>query len=244
MSADEAAGADTGPSWPPLPELTAGDPQAEVKKILYQAQVQLALARRQAGDDARKATRAADDDREHAAWDAEYTNRQAVDTAYIDVTKGAIDRAQARGQFIQTAAAAIGTAYAAVLALSFKVDGTGSGATALPVQGIVSTAFLGLAIVLATVYVSWISRHGDAPGPQAGASLVQDQAERRKAFINWATPQIASRLYYLHTSIVALAIGVALLPLAYVRMGVGVVVAVTLAGVVVVFAAPLVLGDR
>lgn len=226
------------PPWPEPPAVAPGDPRSDFEKIRYQAQVQVALAQQQADDDARKATAAADVETAKAAWAAEYAHRQAVDNAYLDVTKGAIDRAQARAQFIQTAAASIATVYAGILALSFKVEGTSPGTQALPVQGILPTVFLGLAIVLVTVYLGWIGRQRAEAGPQPGASLLQDQERRVDAFIEWASALIVPRLYFLHASIVSLAIGVSLLPLAYIRMPVQAILVVGIAAAIVVFAAP------
>src|SRR4051812_36422842 len=72
--------------------------------------------------------------RSKAAWASEYTLRQGVQQAYLDVAKASIDRSQTRAQFVQVAAGAIATAYGAILALLPKGDaGGGAGSAATPI---------------------------------------------------------------------------------------------------------------
>lgn len=228
-------------AWPPYPETIPDDPQLEFKKILYQAQVAAALARYQAARAEATTQAAADTERSQAAWSNEYALAQAVQNAYLDVAKSAIDRAQSRAQFIQTAAAAISTAYAAFLALSFKADSTSPTVQPLPVQGVLATIFLGLAIALATVYLAYLTKHDPVAGLAAAPSLGEYQARRVIAFIQWVTVPILSRVYFLHAAVVSLAVGVALLPVAYVQLSATATLALALAATAVIFAVPWVL---
>lgn len=228
-------------AWPPFPETVPDDPQLEFKKILYQAQVDAAVARYQAARAGATTQAAADTERSQAAWSNEYALAQAVQDAYLDVAKSAIDRAQSRAQFIQTAAAAISTAYAAFLALSFKVDSTSPTAQPLPVQGVLATVFLGLAIALATVYLAYLTKHDPVAGLAAAPSLGEYQARRVVAFIQWVTVPILSRVYFLHAAVVSLAVGVALLPVAYLQLPVAADIGLALAATAVVFVVPWIL---
>lgn len=227
--------------WPPIPTLDKEDSQADLKKVLYQAQVQLALTRQQAAADAQKAQAAADADSRKTAWTSEYTLRQTAYSAYIDVSKTAIDRAQARAQFVQTSATAVSTAYVGILALSYKVDSTNPSVHPLPPQGLLPTVFLGLAVVLVTVYLSYIGRRGVADGPEAGASLLENQQNRLNAFVDWTADLIIPRLYFLHAAVVSLAVGLGVLPFAFVDLPANNVVIIGVVAAIVVFVAPLLL---
>ena len=212
-SPPNVASAANGIGWPQLPQVEVGDPQAEVKKVLYQAQVQIALTRQQLAVDEKKMQDAEDIDSRKAGWAYDYAVREVLHNAYVDVIKGAIDRSQSRAQYIQTAAAAISTAYAAILALSFKADGTA--AHPLPARGIVPTFFLGLAIAFSAIYLSYIGRGSSVPGPSAGASLIENEERRLETFVAWASLPILARIYFLQAAVISLAVGIALLPIVY-----------------------------
>lgn len=224
--------------WPPLPAGIANDPQIEYKKILYQAQVDAAAAQQKAGADSAAALAATDAQRTQAAWSNEYALLQSLYGAYLDVTKGALDRAQSRAQFVQTAAAAVSTAYAGILALSYSVSSTNPKIRSLPVQGIVATLFLGLSIALATVYLAYFGGQGSVPGPGAAPSLGEQQRARLASFINWASAPIVTRVYFLHAAVVSLAVGVACLPVAYMSISSTDAVKLTVAGLAAVFVLP------
>lgn len=239
MAANDNQGASSDAfSWPELPAGSADDQQLEYKKILFQAQVDAAAAKLRASVDAANAQAATDTQKTQAAWANEYALYQALYAAYLDVAKGALDRAQSRAQFVQTAAAAVSTAYAGILALSYSVSSSAPKVHPLPVQGIFATFFLGLAIALATAYLAYFTRHDSVPGPGAGASLGQQQQARLAAFITWATNPILSRVDFLHASVVSLAVGVASLPVAYMSLSTGASIALVVIGLVAVFGVP------
>lgn len=231
-------------AWPPFPNIAPNDPQLEFKKILYQAQVEAVAARCQPIEDAAQIQAAADTATSQAAWSNEYVLHQAVHNAYLDVAKAAIDRAQSRAQFIQTAAAAVSTAYAAILALSFKADSTGSNAQPLAIQGILATLFLGLAIALAAIYLTYLTKHDPVSGPAAAPSLGENQDRRLVALIQWATVPILSRVYFLHASVVSLAVGVAFLPFAYLPLSITADIVFGGFAVLAVFGVPGILSIR
>jgi hypothetical protein len=150
--------------WPPLPDLHPDDPQADVKKVLYEAQVQDALRRQQWDVETGRAARAHD-----------YALREALYLARVDVVKSGIERARSRAQYIQTASAAVSTAYVAILAASFKAGENSHGPHPFPTQAIVPTFFLGLSIGLSAIYLSYIGRAAPVPGPEPGASPAQNR---------------------------------------------------------------------
>jgi hypothetical protein len=200
--------------WPDLPEVGANDPQAEVKKVQYQSILAEASAIRQDARDRAKADAAANLEREKGDFGVEYATYQAVHQAYLDVAKGSIDRARASAEFVQKSAAAISTAYAAVAALSYAVASN----QPLPARGFVATAFLALAILLATAYLAFLTRPDDSgPAPTSG-NLRLNQQLRRDAFINWAMDAALHRAYLLRASVISLGLAVAFLPVAYLNV--------------------------
>lgn len=138
--------------WPPLPGATTNDPQFELKKLLYQAQLQTINARYEAVLEHDKALRASD-----------YPLEEALFNAYLDVAKGQLDRARANAEFVVKAASTIGGAYALVLGLSFSINKDVN--HPLPSRGLAPTIFLGLSIVLATAYLAYITRPKPFRGP-------------------------------------------------------------------------------
>src|SRR5262249_25585244 len=141
--------------WPE-PPTDMGD-QSDLAKIRYQAEIDEITARLQAEIDEVKARwrdRAARDAEEWKLTEARGDGRlaaeaalgAAVQSAYVDVAKGPLDRALKRAEFLTAAAGAIGTSYAALLGLVYSAGGDTP--KPLPATGIGSALFLGLALVL------------------------------------------------------------------------------------------------
>ncbi len=195
--------------WPPFPSTPADDAQwKDYLTALYTGQVK-AVTDRLAADASLNA------DREKAAWTNEYALAQAVQQAYLDVTKAALDRARAGATFVQVAASAVATIYGALLALQFSVSANTP--RALPPWGVGPALFLGLAIALAAVYLAYIQTNDRVPGPTPHAFLGAWQQERLEAFSRWTATAALLRASYLHASVVSLACGVAFLPLTYIN---------------------------
>src|SRR5947209_19449898 len=85
--------------WPDFPDVENNDPLLELKKIRYQAQVQVVVAQQAAIIERDKVARAND-----------YSLHQALYSTYLDLAKVQLDRSLTRTQFIITAASAIATA--------------------------------------------------------------------------------------------------------------------------------------
>ena len=148
-------------NWPP-PPAAAGD-QASLAQIRYQAQIDEVKARYQAEIDEVKARWRDRAVREAEKWKltearrdgrvaAEDALRAAVQSAYLEVAKGTLDRALKRAEFLTAAAGAIGTTYAALLGLVYSASADTP--NPLPAAGMGSALFLGLAFVLIAFYVN------------------------------------------------------------------------------------------
>jgi hypothetical protein len=184
----------------------------DIDKARKQLAVDIDKARQEAAIQAEKDRVTANTEREKADWTNEYTQAQSFYTAYIDIAKDQIARAIARAEFVQTAAAAIGGAYTAVLALSFAVD-----EFALPARGILPTMFFGLSIVLAAAYLAYISLPTKVPEFSSSGTLDSRQRVRRNTFINWAGAPVNPQSYLLQMAVFSLAFGVAFLPAPYIK---------------------------
>jgi hypothetical protein len=202
----------------PKPKPNTPDQQWEVDKLEYQTELNLYLEQKKS-ELAGEATQAkAIEDTRTAAYANEYATYQEAYKAYIDLAKGQIDRSMQRADFVQKVAAAIATAYAAILALSFSVTSTNAGVTPLPVTGIIPTFFLGLAFVLATVYVAFVTKPAEAVNKAPTGILRIDQDIRRDNFILWATVPAMARVHWLQAAVISLGVGVVCLPLPYISI--------------------------
>jgi hypothetical protein len=132
----------------------------------------------------------------------------------MEVAKGAIDRARAGAQTIQTAAATIVTLYTGALALAFSVADR-----PLPTRALFPGVFLGLAMVLSTVYLAYLSPPKDLKSPDPHSDWRVAAVRRLVFFIKWVRAGAMNRRYWLHAGIVSLAIAVAWLPAPFVSGG-------------------------
>ena len=206
-------------NWPELPKVDQNDPQADVKKLLYQAQL-----------DVTKVEYQADIEREKADWKSEYVQAQAVNSAYLDVAKSSLERTTSRANFVQTAATAISGVYVGALGLSFAA----AQAKYLPARGIAPALFLGIAIFLVAIYTSFVTKPEDVKVPSSDGTLPGWQRQRRDTFVLWTRAAILRRRHFLQASVISLGIGAFLLPLPYVDVSNGVVFFLVIAGLLFV----------
>ena len=206
----------TLPKKLPKPKTHSVTADPELQKLYYQTQLELFKLKYQARLERAKADEAdlcqKENDSKKAFRENEYALAQAVQQAYLDAAKGELDRTAQRAEFVQKAAAAISTAYVAVVGLTY---GLGQGLTALPFQGVLPTLFLGLAIVLATAYAAYITRPKPVRGVMNGRTHYELQQERLNVFIRWARSPSLRRVYLLQASVISLGIGILFLPAAY-----------------------------
>jgi len=188
--------------WPPPPDVSAGDERLEFWKQRYAHQLQEIAEQRRASDPARS-------DGATAQRAHDFAVRLEILKAYLEVAKAAPERAKAAAQFIQTAASAVGTIYAALLALTFS--GAAS-AVRLDPRALAPGLFLGLAIALATAFLAFITQGRPSKAAQGSGDFEEAQVNRLNAFIAWSRELVYRRAYLLRAGVISLASGVALLP--------------------------------
>jgi hypothetical protein len=227
-------------SWPPKPPKLE---EADFAKMLYQAQLDIETAKYQAQIDEIKAqwrdqaTTALElskleKTRQDNATAEEDKLREAVHAAYLEVAKGTLDRALKRADFITGVAGAIGTSYAALLALVYSTSSEPP--TPLPGRGIVPALFLGLSFLLSAFYVAFIR-----PGSLAGQYLPSGvggtiQEDRMLFFLKWVTEGAMQRAWALRTAVISLAVGVALIPLPFLQLSDNITLTLSCIGALVV----------
>lgn len=127
-----------------------------------------------------------------------------------------VERARTSGQLVQAAAAAMGTLYSGVLAVTFAAD-----AEPLPWRGLLPTFFLGLAVVLGAFYTAFLTRAGGIPQPTfpPGADATAKLYHRAVWFMSWSNRTSLVRAPFLRAAVVSLAIGLVLLPAPFLGSG-------------------------
>jgi len=208
--------------WPELPQVSANDPQKDVKLELYKAKLAVVNSvinyEHQAKVDREKTESQANVNRESAEYANQYATFQEVYKGYVEVAKGQIDRSLQRADFVQKVAAAIGTVYTGIIALSFAVAKDAKDVvTPLPVTGMGPAIFLGLSLVLASVYVAYLGKPGGVKPEPPGGTLRADQVSQRNTFILWNSASVLKNRHFLEASVVSLGIGIASLPLPYLK---------------------------
>lgn len=213
-------------NWP-VAGSSPQEAEAELAKLLYQAQLDEAKARLQAEldelkarwrDEAQKAT----ERRQLAATRlenrvaAEDALRGKIHDAYLEIGKQAMERSLTRASFLATTASALSTIYTGLLALVYSVGGDVP--NPMPASGIAPAAFLGLSLVLSVVYVSYL--HGSSSrrlvipaglGPRM-------QETRLLSFLTWIASGAFSRAWALRIAVISMGVGVFLMPLPFLQI--------------------------
>lgn len=198
--------------WPPLP--AEPDPAKPVfATTLYQGKVTDAAARLRDPITAAVTATVLDNSRRDAAMAADDALRKDIQAAYIAVMQGSLDRSVKRAEFLNTAAAAIATAYSAILGLVYSAKEHRLSPWALP-----PVIFLALAFVFGLIYVSFISRKTEdrilIPSG-IGGELAENRLED---FLEWVSHGVLRRAWALRAAVISVAVGVALLPLPFVDL--------------------------
>ena len=187
--------------WSGWPEPLANEPEP-----VFKARVEARRMRIQAAIDKAKANHAAD-----LAQNADFQE------TLLDVYRSGIDRARANAELVQKAAGVVGTIYTAVLATAFSVS-----SRPLPLRGLLPAVFLGLAIALATAYLAYLAQTPSGKGLRF--NFRQDpkglagQMMRVTMLADGVHQLIRRRSYVLRAGVLALAVGVAMLPIAFVAV--------------------------
>lgn len=198
-----AAVSDWNPEWPdPDPRTISADGKAddyalEKYKSMLAHQAKLADAHLAVAE----ARRELDDSRATTFW-----------TNLTTIAAGVVERSRANADIVQKASAAVATLYTGALGLVFTASDH-----PLPVRGILPVLFLGLAVVLATYYLAYQSptigpaSTVDTDRPTADA----EAAARFNTIVTYTHNLVTPRVMALRCSVVALAVGLAFLPLAF-----------------------------
>ena len=160
--------------------------------------------------------------REDAALAVEWTLFEAVHAGYIAVAQSTLDRSMQRGTYIATAAGAVVTLYTGLLGLRF---GTGSQATLLPARGLLPALFLGAAVVFSTFYISFLRDRKlvtELLPSGLGGRIAQTRLEN---FVEWVTAGAVARAWALRVAVISFGLGLILLPIAFVQLSPGTVIA-------------------
>jgi hypothetical protein len=185
--------------WPELPADWAGDEatRRKYRELILAAKIEIAKTKSGKEDDGPKSL--ADDDSERKLHENLAT-----------LVSGSIDRARDGAKFVETAAAALGTVYTGILALSFAASDT-----PLPVRGLYAAIFLGVAIVGASFYLAFIQQARSIGRMDYRGSRPEDQWRRSEYLGAWTSAVVRSRSWGLRTAVVSLAFGVMFMPLAF-----------------------------
>lgn len=136
-------------------------------------------------------------------------------TSYLEarheITKKSIERARDGAKFVQTASAAIASLYTGLLTLTYSTDGR-----SLPLRGVYATVFLGLAVAGSTAYLAFLRRGRKVTTYVSGYSPETNGLARADHLTRWVNSSVLRSSWVLRSAVVALAVGVALIPAAFV----------------------------
>jgi hypothetical protein len=161
-----------------------------------------------------------------SVFDAGISVETSVYSGIIDVAKSGIERTRGSADFVQKAAAAIGTIYGAILGVSFAV-----GEHPLPWRALIPAIFLGLAILCSAVFLAWL------PNPRELTDKKHDEDNQlgRKdegkklplsprdlwanAFVQYVRDAALVKRRWLRAGVGFLAAGLLFLPAPYIVLG-------------------------
>ena len=143
---------------------------------------------------------------------ADAANLKEMHDRYYDLAFGSLDRSKFAAETIQKASAAIAALYTGVLALVFSVTDN-----PLPLRGIIAPIFLGVAVVLSSVYLTYLV----TPPRIDPAWDLQSAAREKKAyarlntFIDDTSAIVKRQIELLGCSVSALFVGLAAIALPF-----------------------------
>lgn len=196
----------TSGSWP-----ETGNDETKAKAV-FDAEIEVETERQKSSFAEDLETAKADEAKLIAANQAKLDNLAEFYGSMSKMATDGIEHARSAADTVQKASAAIATLYTGTLALVFSVTDN-----PLPARGVLTPAFLGLAVVLSTAYLAYVVPTlrttdlpvaGDAPEPRVFARI---------AFLVDRARTIASRRSWcLRASVVALGVGLAYIVLPFV----------------------------
>jgi hypothetical protein len=205
----------------------------EFVKLQYAQELAVWLERwkqKLASDAARTALNASREDEDRAA---EAALVKSLNDAYVAVTQSSIDRSLTRTNVVTASIGAVTTIYTGLLALVYAAK-SGSGRP-LTAAAIIPALFLGLALFLVTIYAAMFRNSSSQRGPLLPSGVGDPLVEYRlHTFMEWCFASVGARTWALHAGIVSLGLGVASLPIPFVKLTGWEQLAVLITGIVVV----------
>jgi hypothetical protein len=135
--------------------------------------------------------------------DADIANLEKFNTAMYDLASSSVDRARSGAELVQKASAAIATLYGGVLALVFSVT-----ENPLPVRGLLTPFFLGLAVVLSTIYIAYLRpATGFSSGSRPAVGPEPKSFQRLNTFLAVTSTVVTRRSGFLRASVISLGVG-------------------------------------
>jgi hypothetical protein len=160
---------------------------------------------------------ALDASREEADRAADAALVKSLHDAYVSVTQSSIDRSLTRTNVVTASIGAVTTIYTGLLALVYAAK-PGSGKP-LSAAAIIPALFLGLALLLVTVYAAMFRNSSSERGPLLPSGIGDPLIEYRlDTFMEWCFATVGARTWALHAGIVSLGWGVASLPVPFVKL--------------------------
>jgi hypothetical protein len=145
---------------------------------------------------------------------ADIASLQALGTSLSSLATGSIDRSRAGAAAIVTAASSITAVYSGLLALVFSLGGT-----PLPARAVLGPIFLGLAIVLSTAYLSYITAERSKFAVDERGAWGQKIYGRASFLVRYTRGIVVRRVWMLQASVIALGIGAIGLALPFISPG-------------------------
>jgi hypothetical protein len=127
----------------------------------------------------------------------------AFEAQMYGVAVGGLDRAKNGATVVQTASTAIAALFTGVLGFVFSAQGT-----TFPLRGLITPLFLGVAVVLSTFYLAFITPAYTVLRTWPGAKSLGENVQDRIDFIgDYVERVIRRRSWALRAAVVALAVG-------------------------------------
>lgn len=199
---------------PEIPDVENEKYREDFQKELFNAEINLQVEKLKIQLEQEIKEQDYDYKREETDWDHEYKLSTSIHDSYIRICENQLDRIILKIDLYQKIIASVSTIYVGFLALSFSIhDGN-----PLPLIGIFSPLFLGLAFFLISIYAFYLTNHNSpisSDSELGKKTLVDYQNERRNQFIQWVNQKILYKRNFLTSSIISFGIGIITLPLAY-----------------------------
>lgn len=160
------------------------------------------------------AQRAENTSRRAALASAEFDNLKEMHSQFYTLASGSLDRSKFAAETIQKASAAIAALYTGILAYVFSVTDN-----PLPLRGVLAPAFLGVAVVLSSIYLTYLvaPRAVDPAWNLPNSDAFEQRAYvRLNAFIQETREIVIGQIGLLGSSLAALFVGLAYIALPFV----------------------------